>query len=77
MNAQHSLLAKSLPIVAQALGDQLGVKVIIGQTSGASTDGQNIYLPALPGGLQLDFKRTAGGENWRGSGDQTSHAAPK
>lgn len=48
MNAQHSLLAKSLPIVAQALGDKLGVKVVIGQTQGAMTDGKTIFLPPLP-----------------------------
>ena len=48
MNAQHSLLAKSLPIVAMALGDKLGTKVVIGQTQGAMTDGNTIFLPALP-----------------------------
>jgi len=35
-------------MVAQALGEKMGVHVIIGQTSGASTDGKTIYLPALP-----------------------------
>ena len=48
MNLQNNLLAKSLPIVAQALGNKLGVNVIIGKTSGACTDHKNIYLPALP-----------------------------
>lgn len=37
----------SLPIVAQAMGEKMGVKVVIG-APGACTDGDTIYLPALP-----------------------------
>jgi cobalamin biosynthesis protein CobT len=37
----------SLPIVAQALGERLGVRVVIGQRE-ACTDGQTIHLPSLP-----------------------------
>ncbi|ORJ61325.1 VWA domain-containing protein [Geothermobacter hydrogeniphilus] len=40
-------ITKSLPIVAKAIGDQMGVKVIVGGTQ-AATDGETIYLPTLP-----------------------------
>mgnify|MGYP000066584142 CR=1 FL=1 len=40
-------LLRSLPIVARALGDQLGVEVVIGGNQ-AYTDGKTIVLPALP-----------------------------
>jgi len=40
-------ITKSLPIVAKAMGDQMGVNVVIrGNT--ASTNGKTIYLPELP-----------------------------
>ena len=42
-----SNLTKSLPIVAKILGDKYGVRVAIGGGR-ACTDGQTIYLPALP-----------------------------
>ncbi|MES1933238.1 von Willebrand factor A [Salinisphaera shabanensis T35B1] len=42
-----SNLTKSLPIVAKILGDKYGVRVAIGGSQ-ACTDGQTIYLPALP-----------------------------
>lgn len=44
-NTNH--LIGSLPIVAQALGDKLGVRVEIGGDH-AATDGSTIWLPALP-----------------------------
>jgi Mg-chelatase subunit ChlD len=40
-------LLRSLPIIARALGDQLGVEVVIGGNR-ACTDGKTIVLPALP-----------------------------
>lgn len=39
-------LANALPVIASALGDKLGVKVVTG--NGASTDGEVITLPQLP-----------------------------
>ena len=40
-------ISKSLPIVAKAMGDQMGVNVVIrGNT--AATNGKTIYLPELP-----------------------------
>jgi cobalamin biosynthesis protein CobT len=44
-NTNH--LIGSLPIVAQALGDKLGVRVEIGGDQ-AATDGSTIWIPALP-----------------------------
>ena len=44
---KKSPLLGALPIIAQALGRQLGVNVVIGG-AGAGTDGRTIYLPALP-----------------------------
>jgi len=40
-------LVSALPIVAQALGDQYGVDVVIGGSQ-ACTNGRTIHLPALP-----------------------------
>ncbi|MBK8168567.1 MAG: hypothetical protein IPK64_21680 [bacterium] len=41
-------LLGALPIIAKAVGDRLGVRVVIGQTDEAETDGDTIHLPALP-----------------------------
>ena len=43
----QSTLVKSLPIVAKALGRNMGVKVEL-DASHAWTDGNVIYLPSLP-----------------------------
>ena len=40
-------ISKSLPIVAKAMGDQMGVNVVIRGNS-AATNGRTIYLPELP-----------------------------
>ena len=40
-------LLGALPILAKMLGRRLGVQVVIGADA-AHTDGQTIYLPALP-----------------------------
>lgn len=40
-------ISKSLPIVAKAMGDQMGVNVVIRGNS-AATNGKTIYLPELP-----------------------------
>ena len=45
MSIKH--LVSALPIVAQALGDQYGVDVVIGGSQ-ACTNGRTIHLPALP-----------------------------
>ena len=39
---------KALPLVASMLGDKLGVKVVIGSSDTACTNGDTIYLPSLP-----------------------------
>ena len=39
---------KALPLVASMLGDKLGVKVVIGSSDTACTNGDTIYLPPLP-----------------------------
>lgn len=46
--SQH-LFIKSLPVVAMAMGNKMGVEVVM-QGSQARTDGNTIYLPALPEG---------------------------
>ncbi|HEY9249584.1 MAG TPA: hypothetical protein VIO38_10645, partial [Rariglobus sp.] len=40
-------IKSAFPIVAQALGGKLGVKVVIGAGADACTDGQTVWLPAL------------------------------
>lgn len=45
----NSTFIRSLPVVAMAMGDKMGVKVRI-QGSQAMTDGNTIYLPVLPEG---------------------------
>ena len=37
-----------MPLVASMLGDKLGVKVVIGSSDTACTNGDTIYLPSLP-----------------------------
>lgn len=44
-----NVFIKSLPVVAMAMGDKMGVQVIM-RGSQAMTDGKTIYLPALPEG---------------------------
>ena len=44
-----NVFIKSLPVVAMAMGDKMGVQVIL-QGNQARTDGKTIYLPALPEG---------------------------
>ena len=39
---------RALPLIASMLGNKLGVKVDIGNRENACTDGNTIYLPALP-----------------------------
>ncbi|KRW83761.1 hypothetical protein AQ621_17070 (plasmid) [Marinobacter sp. P4B1] len=41
-------LIGALPLIAQTLGDKYGVKVHIGRSGKAYTDGVNIHLPPLP-----------------------------
>ena len=41
-------LLGALPLIAKTVGDHLGVRVVIGQTRRAETDGDVIYLPPLP-----------------------------
>ncbi|MBE0574393.1 MAG: VWA domain-containing protein [Desulfuromonadales bacterium] len=45
----NKVFIRSLPVVAMAMGDKMGVKVRI-QGSQAMTDGNTIYLPVLPEG---------------------------
>ncbi len=45
----NNIFIRSLPVVAMAMGDKMGVKVRI-QGSQAMTDGNTIYLPVLPEG---------------------------
>ncbi|AMV70729.1 hypothetical protein DBW_0328 [Desulfuromonas sp. DDH964] len=45
----NSIFIRSLPVVAMAMGDKMGVKVRI-QGTQAMTDGSTIYLPVLPEG---------------------------
>jgi len=45
----NNVFIRSLPVVAMAMGDKMGVKVRI-QGSQAMTDGNTIYLPVLPEG---------------------------
>jgi len=47
-----NLFIRSLPVVASAMGNKMGVEVIIGDM-GACTDGKRIYLPELPEGDDL------------------------
>ena len=44
----HTNTIRALPLVASMLGDRLGVKVDIGNRENACTDGNTIYIPALP-----------------------------
>lgn len=46
--AHKRSLIRALPLIARALGDKHGVKVIFGRSEVAYTDGKNIYLPELP-----------------------------
>ena len=39
---------KAMPLVASMLGDKLGVKVVIGSSDTACTNGDTIFLPPLP-----------------------------
>lgn len=50
MGAQLSnkALIGALPLIAQALGEKYGVKVVFGNYSTAATDGNTIYMPHLP-----------------------------
>lgn len=41
-------LIGALPLIAQHLGSQYGVKVVFGNYDTAMTDGQNIFMPHLP-----------------------------
>ena len=43
-----SVTMKAMPLVASMLGDKLGVKVVIGSSDTACTNGDTIYLPSLP-----------------------------
>ena len=43
-----SVTMKAMPLVASMLGDKLGVKVVIGSSDTACTNGDTIYLPPLP-----------------------------
>ena len=45
----NNVFIRSLPVVAMAMGDKMGVKVRI-QGNQAMTDGHTIYLPVLPEG---------------------------
>ena len=42
-----SSLMKALPLVASMLGDKLGVKVVVGSSDTASTNGDTIFLPPM------------------------------
>lgn len=44
----HTNTIRALPLVASMLGDRLGVKVDIGNRENTCTDGNTIYIPALP-----------------------------
>lgn len=44
----HKALIGALPLIARALGDKYGVRVVFGNYPTAATDGQTIYLPNLP-----------------------------
>ena len=43
-----SVTMKAMPLVASMLGDKLGVKVVIGSSDTAYTNGDTIFLPPLP-----------------------------
>ena len=43
-----SVTMKAMPLVASMLGDKLGVKVVIGSSDTACTNGDTIFLPPLP-----------------------------
>lgn len=43
-----SVTMKAMPLVASMLGNKLGVKVVIGSSDTACTNGDTIFLPALP-----------------------------
>ena len=43
-----SVTMKAMPLVASMLGNKLGVKVVIGSSDTAYTNGDTIFLPALP-----------------------------
>ena len=43
-----SVTMKALPLVASMLGNKLGVKVVIGSSDTACTNGDTIFLPPLP-----------------------------
>lgn len=44
----HTNTIRALPLIASMLGNKLGVKVDIGNRENVCTDGNTIYLPALP-----------------------------
>ena len=43
-----SVMMKAMPLVASMLGNKLGVKVVIGSSDTACTNGDTIFLPPLP-----------------------------
>lgn len=43
-----SVTMKAMPLVASMLGNKLGVKIVIGSSDTACTNGDTIYLPPLP-----------------------------
>ena len=43
-----SVTMKAMPLVASMLGNKLGVKVVIGSSDTACTNGDTIFLPPLP-----------------------------
>jgi len=44
----HKALIGALPLIASALGDKYGVKVVFGNYPTAATDGDTIFMPNLP-----------------------------
>lgn len=47
-DASMSVTMKAMPLVASMLGNKLGVKVVIGSSDTAYTNGDTIFLPPLP-----------------------------
>ena len=47
-DASMSVTMKAMPLVASMLGNKLGVKVVIGSSDTACTNGDTIFLPPLP-----------------------------
>lgn len=44
----RNLHLRAMPLVASMLGDKLGVRVVVGQSDTAYTNGNTIFLPSLP-----------------------------